>query len=485
MDNPETILTTNNTANDKVPDSSDVLSMLQLIEQLYGASRNVINSTSAAAILMSMAVELQTLLTKLQAMNQRWSIHLPFKEASTVEFTAWSSRTAQMAVEILNSDRRYCLDTSIDIPSCHCLVDLYDIATHEPVDSAAATTAIEVESDTKQMLIRRSTMQEALKSQREKCVEAITQMVTTQLTAKHSIDFTLFGGLSEVRPVCSSLLMELSELLQLMHEQLVKLINPHEYERLADRILLEAEYEGPTARREARETVVNWRNGVPLRNLDNERKRQIEKTKEEIRKTRHGVKLELYVDLDDDFQKQRSEFGRFLFQRRREITRTELHQLIFLVYSVYYYQQDSYQTTPSITSPISDIIPPTSKILTLPADFDQKLRDNAEAVTLFYDTLRRVEKYINRSKPADSTAELCKHYKDWTWYHLKAAFEELGFLENNSSKACFAAFINSVFPNRSKTSVERSSYRNSKPNSPSIVSDVVKEFKPVKALIKS
>ena len=128
-----------------------------------------------------------------------------------------------------------------------------------------------------------------------------------------------------------------------MHEQQVKIFSAKDYERLADRILYESEYEGQSARREARDAMHNWRNGVPVGKLEESRREQIEHTKEEIRHTKHGVKLELYVNLDADFSSQRSEFGRFLFNRRRDITRTELRQLIYLVYCVYYYQTDALQ----------------------------------------------------------------------------------------------------------------------------------------------
>lgn len=477
MNNPEHILTITNSANDKCADSSDVLSLLQVIEQLYKASRIVINSYSASAIQLSMAIELQTLLTKLHAMHNRWSIHLPFKEASSVDFMEWSSRAAQMAEEIGGGDLRYCLDVKNDIPSCHCLVDLYDQSTQKSFEIQ------EIESEATIMLNRRSVMQDALRDKRMDCVESISQMVTSQLSSKHTLDLTSLKDTDATRTACSSLLKELSLLLQDMHSQLVKIFNTQDYERLADRILLETEYEGPKARREAREAVVNWRNGVPLKNLDSDRKSQIELIKEEIRKTKHGVKLEQYVDLDDDFLKQRSEFGRFLFHRRREISRAELRQLILLVYSVYYYQQDASEQVCTISTSIDSSF---SVETNLPTDFLQALRGSQTAVRLFVEILHKVEPYINNNGTSvpDSTPELCAHYKDWSWCHLLSAFEQMDFLTKNSSKSHFATFIHSLFPHRTEESVNRALYRNTNLNSTSIVADVMKEFKPVRSLIK-
>ena len=124
----------------------------------------------------------------------------------------------------------------------------------------------------------------------------------------------------------------------------------------------------------------------------------------------------------------------------------------------------------------------------LPVEFMQRLRDSQAAVNCLYRILRRVEPYINNSGASvpGSTPELCAKYKDWTWYHLQAAFEHesLGFLPKNSSKMAFANFIHSLFSHRSVDSVQRSTYRNNNVNSPNIVEDVVKEFQPVLALVR-
>ena len=63
MGNTDQKLTKANSAIDKSADSCDLLSMLDVIRQLYAVSRIVLNSYSAAAVLVSMSVEVQTLLT--------------------------------------------------------------------------------------------------------------------------------------------------------------------------------------------------------------------------------------------------------------------------------------------------------------------------------------------------------------------------------------------------------------------------------------
>jgi len=482
MGNTDQKLTKANSAIDKSADSCDLLSMLDVIRQLYAVSRIVLNSYSAAAVLVSMSVEVQTLLTKLRTMRQRWEIHLPFKEASTVDFVDWSQWAAQLATAIRAADGRTCL-TSTTAPSCHSLLDLYHEATLPEVEKQETTDLTEP----KQLLQYHSTLQTTLAVQRETCMDTISRFVAGRFTDVQGIDLSSFCDLTTIRNTCSDLLSQLSRELDLMHEQQVKIFSPKDYERLADRILYESEYKGQEARRDARDTMHNWRNGVPEGKLEESRREQIEHTKEEIRHTKHGVKLEQYVNLDADFSSQRSEFGRFLFNRRRDITHTELHQLIYLVYCVYYYQTDALQ---EVDKPKSDLSASATeepeKNLPLPVEFMQRLRDSQVAVNCLYRILRRVEPYINNSG-ADvegSTPELCAKYKDWTWYHLQAAFEKLEFLSKNSSKSAFTNFINSLFPHRTTGSVNRALYRSDNVNSPNIVEDVVKEFLPVLSLVK-
>lgn len=483
MDNTDKKMATSTAVNDKNSDSADLLSMLGVIEQLYSVSRIVINGYSAAAILVSLAVEVQTLLTKLRTMRKRWEVHLPFKEASTVDFVSWSNRARQLSSDIRSADSRLCLNPNSEVPSCHSLLDLYNEAITESIENQGDVDL----TDPRQLLQHHSTLLSSLTLQREQCVGAISQYVSIQLPDTAGIDVSSLSDLPAIRKGCSGLLTQLSEELYLLHEQQVKIFNATDYLRLADRILFEPEYEGPIARREARDAMHNWRNGVPEGKLDESRKEQIEQTKEEIRRTKHGVKFEQYVNLDADFLKQRSGFGRFLFNRRRDITRSELRELLYLVYCVYYYQTDALQEAGNPgPRPLPTEDSDTETWLPLPADFQQQLRDNQVAVNCLYSILCRVEPYINNNgaNAPGSTPELCAKYKDWTWYHVKTAFEQLDFLPKNSSVKGFADFIHNSFSRRTVNSVQRSVYRNTNVNSRNIVSDVVKEFQPVVTLVK-
>lgn len=479
MDCKDQKLTNTNAVIDDSNDSSDLLSMLKVIWQLYDVSRAVLSSHAAAAVLVSMSIEIQTLLTKLRVMRQRWETHLPFKEASTVDFVSWSKWAEELASN-MDVCSPFGLRSSSTVPSNHCLIDLYHEA-KQILEGAAE----QVDLNDPLLLVRyHSEMQTSITRNREQSMDSISQLSARLLNETQGLDVSALGDLAAMRATCSTLLTQLSEELYQMNEQQVKIFNPQDYERLAIRILYEPEYEGRIAMREARDVMHNWRNGVPTGKLEEYRREQIEKTKEEIRQTKHGVKLEQYVNFDEDFSGQLSEFGRFLFNRRRNITREELRQLIHLVYCVFYYQSDEVHETerqqpePSAAD-AAEVCPP------LPVEFTQKLRDSKAAANCLYVTLKRIEPYINNSgiDVPGSTYALRAKYKDWSWCHVQMAFERLDFLSKNSGKAAFAKFINSLFPHRKTNSVKRALYRNDNVNSFNIVADVVKEFNSVLSLL--
>ena len=471
MDDLELRVTTSIKGNDNNDDSSDLLSMLKVIEHLYAVTRLVMNRYATVAVLQAMAAEAQTLLVKLKLMHRRWKIHLPFKEAGSVDFIDWSSRMAQLAKVIRTADGRR-LPTIHTMPSNHYLLDLYDQASCD-TDEVSVGESDFGETDPRQLLLRQASLQETLMCQRELCVDKISQYTASRLSAREGLDMSRMADFSIVSQSCSTLLTELSEELTGLHEQLVKIFTSEEYERLADRILEEAEYSGQTARREARDIMHNWRNAVPPGQLEENRRAQIEQTKEEIRHSKYGVKLEQYVNLDGDFFTQRSEFGQFLFNRRRDITRSELYQLMRLLYCIYYYQKDAQKEAV-----------PGGKV-TLPAEFDQSLRENEPAVMLFMKILGQVEPYINKGGAvnSDGASSEMLFYKDWTWCYLRDALEEMEIWSKHGSAAAFARFINLQFPHRTEDSVKRALYRNTNVNSRGIVSDIIGKFEPVRSLI--
>ena len=171
-------------------------------------------------------------------MRQRWEIHLPFKEASSVDFVSSSKWAEQLSNLIGAGDCRSCLNPSSKVPSCHCLFDLY----HEAIQSSRENAETIDLADPLQLIRYHSTIQANLTNSREQCLDTISQLVSARLNESKGLNISAIGNLTEVRSTCSVLLKELSNELYQMHEQQVKIFNAQDYERLAIRILQESEY---------------------------------------------------------------------------------------------------------------------------------------------------------------------------------------------------------------------------------------------------
>ena len=90
-------MTNRKTLADRQQDKSTVLSLLESIERIYLSCQSVLNTYSQTTLMLSVAIEAQMLLMKLRMMKDRWRCHLPFKEASTVDFYDWGKKVEEMA----------------------------------------------------------------------------------------------------------------------------------------------------------------------------------------------------------------------------------------------------------------------------------------------------------------------------------------------------------------------------------------------------
>ena len=92
--------------NDVQQDKSDIMSILSAIEQIYNLCQSVLNTHAQTALMLSLTIETQMLLLKLQAMRERWQYHLPFKEACEVNFGKWSTKVERMASKAIKNQSR-------------------------------------------------------------------------------------------------------------------------------------------------------------------------------------------------------------------------------------------------------------------------------------------------------------------------------------------------------------------------------------------
>ena len=97
---------------DNLSDNSDILSILESIETMFDVCRKVHNSYTQASLMLSITTEAEMLLLKLRVMQDRWKTHLPFKEASTIDFYRWATKIEQMAIAVGGTDQAHRLRRS-------------------------------------------------------------------------------------------------------------------------------------------------------------------------------------------------------------------------------------------------------------------------------------------------------------------------------------------------------------------------------------
>lgn len=484
---------TENNLYDRRSDKSDVLSLLQTIDQLYQVSCSVLNDHTQTSLRMSIAIEAQMLLSKLQVMNRRWKIHLPFKEACQVDFFDWSVRMAEISKEIAATESdeahrkfvRYC-------PSKHFMLDLYALFAE---NNNSKEKPYYEETDINKFVDQQKEMQNHLADSWEDYVTKVSDRAIEDLATKGEADIELSSDGSLVQLLCSKVLTELSDELYALNQRLTTQITRRDFSRLAERILIEEDYGGNYAFRKAKAKVNMWRNKTPYDRIVDERDKKIDEAIAEIEKTKFGGQFLQNVKIHKDLDTQRDSFGKFLFSERANITKEDLSKLFELIFRIYHLRRVSEQDeqdeqeaedAPSKEPAKSSFGQMDAGIQNppLPLEFSQNFRSNDEAVAKFFELLRKVGPHMNRPKRKEHEGTATSQYSAWKWVHLEDALIEMKLLARDVRKRTFSDFIHSVFPERSSESVYRALYRSDETTYANTVSDVKRYFKPVKEIVE-
>jgi len=477
-----------NIRNDQQNDTSDVKSLLETIDQLYQVSCSVLNDHTQTSLRISIAIEAQMLLLKLQAMNRRWKIHLPFKEACQVDFFDWSERMSVISKEMASSAsddaqrrfKKYC-------PSKHFLLDLYAMLMDQ---EEGKDKPYYEETDTKVFIEKQDLMRTCVSDQWKEYVTAVSDRTIDELASKGNADIVLHYDADYVQTICCKVLDDLSEELYALNQRLTTPISRKDFSRLAERILIEGDYGGNYAFLKAKAKVNTWRNNTPYDRIETERDEKIEEAIAEIEKTKFGGQFMQNVKIHKDFDSQRDSFGKFLFSLRREITKDDLSKLFELIFRIYHLrrvseqdEQDEREADDATGHAAFGQMEPGTVNPPLPVEFSQNFRSNDEAVAKFFELLRKIGPYLNTQKRKGEEGTDISQFRSWKWMHLEDALIKMKLLVSNVGKRTFSDFIHSVFPDRSSDSVYRALYRTDESTYHSTVGDIVRFFHPIKDLL--
>ena len=458
---------------ENIPDKSDILSILESIESMFEVCQNVLNSYSQTAILLSITTEAEMLLLKLGKMERRWNVHLPFKEASNVDFYAWSKKIEQMALAIGGAEIDGDSENSIDeyCPSKHYLLDLYECLNESPSNNE--DSPYYADTDVSNFIAEQNRIRKQIVKKWKVYRDKFCQLVPRELNEHIGEVLKPLADRSvNIRMTCHIVLRELSTFLYNLYDTPRGNISRDQFARLAERVLDEEEYGGRKVKSIVEHDIKEAKYNTPEDQWDSTREEEIKASYDLIRDMRLGNKVFSFLGRDKTILDNPAGFGRFLWSVRHNIGNKELYNLIELLSRIAYLSKDREQQA-EIAEELNStqLAQPESKNADavyrrrsaaklqkprLPNFFNEELATNDRALKSYYETLHRCGFYIGRTLLSNEKRDPdIRYYAGWKWKHLREAFIELGFIKRDSSKKGFAEYLADVFPYLEATNIQR------------------------------
>lgn len=457
-------------------DRSDILSILESIESMFEVCRRVHNSYTQAGLMLSITSEAEMLLLKLRVMQERWKTHLPFKEASNINFYSWGKKIEQIAKAVAGVEQSADSDYSLDkyCPSKHYLLDLYECL-DESLSQTGGTTYYAETSVTK-FISEENRIRSKISKKWNEYSDRFSALVPRELN-EHlgSVFASIADREPNIRLTCNAVLQKLSTTLYDLYDTPNDRISPDLFARLADRVVGEEEYGGRKAKSTVEHEVNEIKNDTPDDEWEARREEGIKVAVKLVKNMTLGSKVFNFLGRDKTMLDNPAGFRRFLWSVRNNISKSDLYNLIELLYRIAYLSRDRKQqaaaaeSTPELLAEQDAQSEPkdaesicrkrkAAKLQKplLPKFFSAKLSGSEAAVERYYETLHHCSFYIGRPLTADEKRDTEAHtYAGWKWTHLRDAFVRLGFFRSDSSKRGFAQHLADVFPHLTMTNIQR------------------------------
>ena len=487
----------NYSQSDTRSDRSDVLSLLTTIEDMFRISQQTLNEYSRTSLLLSIAIEGQMLLLKLQVMYERWQTHLPFKEACGVDFYDWAKKIETVLKKIDNKDDTAPKKNDAYCPSKHFLLDLYAILPK----TEQSEKPYYLETDISSFIGMQEHMRRVMVGRWPEYKHKLSDHTILKINERETVNLDPFhDNVENIRNTCISVLTELTAELSRLSGMSLRVVKGDEYARLAERIIHETEYGGEKAERDAKAYFSSWKNRTPEEQADADRKYEIEIAVNFISEMKYGRFLGRYVHLKDDMDKQMKGIGKFLYTYRLEISIDELQRLMQQLFRIHFFLEDErkskaetgLQPTATTADDAQAIQKDASSVtdiqecdIKLPTIFHHDLRTNREATALLIKKLRVAGKYMGRNlTKKEKEHPEAQPYVLWMWHYLMQAFLDLEFIIPETTQVDFSKFLAQVLPGKKEANIRQSIYRNCDKKSASVVADIRDAFLSVKRLIK-
>lgn len=487
---------------DSKTDNSDLLSILQSIESMFEVCQKVVNGYTQAALMLSITTEAEMLLLKLQVMEERWKVHLPFKEATNVNFYTWGKKIEQMAKAVGGGEGAVDSEYSLDeyCPSKHYLLDLYECLDESSSHNGGAPYY--ADPDVSKFINEQARIRSKITRKWNEYRLKFSALVPRELNEHlDSVLLALSDHNVNIRMTCHTVLRNLSAVLYKLYDAPGDVISADQFKRLAKRVMDEDEYGVPSTMKKADHELKEAKYNHPGDQWEEWREDHINVSRDLIMGMTMESKVFGFLEDGNNMFTNPAGLGNYLWSVRNNISSGDLCDVIELLYRIAYLERDREQqqsmsaekaaSTQDVQSESKDALAvyrrrKAAKLQkpVLPKFFNTKLTSNVQAIDAYYEALHECGFFIGRALIEEEKNDVnLRYYAGWKWKHLRDAFVKLGFFRADSNKRGFAQHLADVFPYLDAANIQRGfnnrgGYTDSNANT-RIINDIIDEFEDV------
>ena len=454
---------------------SDILTVLENIDKMLQCCTTMVNSIAGRMQMFAIAIEAQSLASKLNLAAERWRYKLPFKEACDVDFKFWEEKIKDWAYEF------FCIENDEETdgieffkPNADHFIDQYfhECQTMNTDNEERPFYMIDNAIRYNNLLLEYKIDIENKDNDWKKIIDNAAFDEIADYSDLSDEDNSMLKQIL-ARMFCLSVSLYILRLA--LHKAHKALLCPEEaaYKSLYER--LSVAYFNQHIE-EAKTSFQGWLSKTPKKRQLKMLKEKLEKEKAKFFSGKWKEALENYFDIEKVLEG--TDAGKFIFKYREDLTLEEVGQIVGQYHKMACILEEiSRLENKAEVKPVAKIAetPQETKIMELSPIFARGIRESATATNQIVEAIREIA--VTTSTP-DRKLSGGK-----TWGHVKEALCWMGVIDCNCLGTEFGRAIEAICPDKKHTNVEqalkRYNSRKKTTTDENIVTDIAKKLKAV------
>ena len=338
-----------NTVKNTGKEKSDMLTMLENLERMFDAVRYCFNLEARELLMKAMAFEAWTLAVKLELMQKRWEVYLPFEESADVDFGTWceKARVWHKFIDdhVLKNKRNPWYEPSVCFWS-----DLYKLTvTYQgfsykledpPVLRSndefpeydyrnvnlylfqGACVLADMMIDKQHVAKISSDCVNMQKEQYEMMKSCVLNSKEGLRAEKKDVSLGVEAVDQDTDWYKQGTFWYLADMLDRIENFLNSQLSDEQYERLSNLMSI-----GMRKETDSDSQFTQWKSSLPQSQVPKKAQQKKQELRKELFEMRFGEELAEYINLDAPFLENNADFGRFLFKNRKKLEREEVKKV--------------------------------------------------------------------------------------------------------------------------------------------------------------